>query len=833
MLPWIIAVVVVMVVGFAIGIIVYRRKRYQLVKEVVDKQRSNISRSDLQMKERIGRGASGEVFKANFRGTEVAVKKIVTATADKFVVEEFELEVAIMCGLRHPNIILFMGSCYDASAKEMLLVMEFMTRGSLHDVIHNPKIDLNFEMKVHLACQAAQGMNFLHQSSPPIIHRDLKSHNILLDDKWNARISDFGITKFKDDAKGSKSTHEKSIGTIYWSSPETLDGGFVTEKADCYSFGIVLWEIFHRKNPYQGRDPVSVAIEVIRSNLRPPMNPEVPSEMKDLICACWHQDPEKRPSFQDIMTTLRSMSMKNPTYSGVGSGMRVEAPTGLVYLVSTEVIGAYPLWEDKPKDMCEAMKLHNGLLRANVEMYRGYESQYDLHSFLIAFMTLEEAMNFCVATQVSLLHVNWPAELLKNPACAPVNGPSGNCIWKGLRVKMCIISGVPNCDLDSSTGRMLYIGPVVQKAERILRSNKGMIVVANEVVEEINKKGTRFIEQITPTKCGEISTAREAQAAIHKISIASLADRDAVSSGSSSHGNHPHILVDVEEIAIPESARRKQEIAKSEVSWVARFDEIDVKESVGKGAIGDYSRAYWKSREVVMKVFVNQKLKDDDMLRLLGDASYMSTLTHPNILGFHAVCLENNHLCMLSDFMHRGNLKAMLADSSIQLPMSRRVRIAQEIANGMAFLTGLSEPDMQKHDNLKSNNILIGKDWEVKVSDYGQSNIKDLARTMTSVGSVAWTAPEILIGEEPATPKIATFSFGVILWEILTRQIPYAGEHPIRVVTKILGGYRPPIPPGTPPLWAEIIAECLEGNPADRPSWDTIISKLSALAKIV
>lgn len=184
--------------------------------------------------------ASGEVYKAQFRGTDVAVKKIIATNVDYKALEDFEMEVAIMCGLRHPNIILFMGSCFDTTTKEMLLVMEFMTRGSLHDVLHNPKVELNYDMKIHLACQAAQGINFLHQSSPPIIHSDLKSHNILLDDKWNARISDFGITKFKNTApklkrKSSSASNSSSasIGTIFWTAPETLSGIDHSEKSDC------------------------------------------------------------------------------------------------------------------------------------------------------------------------------------------------------------------------------------------------------------------------------------------------------------------------------------------------------------------------------------------------------------------------------------------------------------------------------------------------------------------------------------------------------------------------------------------------------------------------
>lgn len=94
---------------------------------------------------------------------------------------------------------------------------------------------------------------------------------------------------------------------------------------------------------------------------------------------------------------------------------------------------------------------------------------------------------------------------------------------------------------------------------------------------------------------------------------------------------------------------------------------------------------------------------------------------------------------MVSEYMPRGNLKALLADTNVVLSLSKRVKMAHDIACGMSHLTNLADPDMQKHDNLKSNNILVGKDWEVKVADYGQSNLKELARTMTSVGSVAWT----------------------------------------------------------------------------------------------
>jgi len=99
---------------------------------------------------------------------------------------------------------------------------------------------------------------------------------------------------------------------------------------------------------------------------------------------------------------------------------------------------------------------------------------------------------------------------------------------------------------------------------------------------------------------------------------------------------------------------------------------------------------------------------------------------------------------------------------------------------------------------------------------------------MTSVGNVAWTAPEILNGI-PSTPKMAIYSFGIILWEIYTRQLPYKNEHPIRLVTRILDGYRPPVPVDCPMQYRQLIDQCVEADPLSRPPWDSIIRVLSAL----
>lgn len=101
-------------------------------------------------------------------------------------------------------------------------------------------------------------------------------------------------------------------------------------------------------------------------------------------------------------------------------------------------------------------------------------------------------------------------------------------------------------------------------------------------------------------------------------------------------------------------------------------------------------------------------------------------------------------MSVIADYMPRGNLKLMLADNSISLTLQQKLKIAMDVAKGLSYLNTHRDEDLKIHCNLKSYNILIGRDLEAKVSDYGLRHLKELARTMTSIGSVAWTGKLVL-----------------------------------------------------------------------------------------
>lgn len=157
--------------------------------------------SEIEVDERIGVGGFAIVYHGMYRGCEVAVKKLRVSRMSAKAIRDFHSEVVLMRALRHPNIVIFMGLVMDP----VCLVTEYCHNGNLFDLLHDTvdeneehyAVQIPWQRRVRIALDVARGMNFLHTSTPIIIHRDLKSLNILVDEKWTAKVSDFGLSRFK------------------------------------------------------------------------------------------------------------------------------------------------------------------------------------------------------------------------------------------------------------------------------------------------------------------------------------------------------------------------------------------------------------------------------------------------------------------------------------------------------------------------------------------------------------------------------------------------------------------------------------------------------------
>lgn len=241
----------------------------------------------------LGRGSYGFVYKAVLSdGRHVAVKRANAATIIHTNSREFEMELDILCNVRHPNVVNLLGYCSEMG--ERLLVYELMPHGTLHDHLHGGLSPLNWELRLKIAMQAAKGLEYLHKEAvPPIVHRDVKSSNILLDADMVARIADFGL--------------------LIPSERDLMED----MKSDVYNFGIILLEILSGRKSYDidftPPDIVQWAVPLIKKGkgaaiidryVALPRNVEPLLKLADMAELALREDPLQRPTISEIASWL-------------------------------------------------------------------------------------------------------------------------------------------------------------------------------------------------------------------------------------------------------------------------------------------------------------------------------------------------------------------------------------------------------------------------------------------------------------------------------------------------------------------------------------------------
>ncbi|GIL85195.1 hypothetical protein Vretimale_10814 [Volvox reticuliferus] len=262
-----------------------------------------ISPDDLQLTALIGKGASGEIYHALWRGQEVAVKKLLDGYPPHQQPQEMRTllqEMAILARARHPNIVRCYGGCLQPP--QVFLVEELLVC-SLHDFIYHPHGDHSLLKLLGLARDVAMGLAYLH---PTILHRDLKPSNILIDMNGRAKIADFGLARYK--LRTHLSTHSLEAGTTPYLPPEVFDQRVkhLTDRSDVYSLGMIMWELFTRQPPWHNMRDVAIAYNVHVNKARPPMpsKDKCPPRLARLIQACWAHRPRDRPSAAEVVKEL-------------------------------------------------------------------------------------------------------------------------------------------------------------------------------------------------------------------------------------------------------------------------------------------------------------------------------------------------------------------------------------------------------------------------------------------------------------------------------------------------------------------------------------------------
>jgi serine/threonine protein kinase len=887
----------------------YRRAKYLVARPFII-QSKDLSFSDVKL----GEGAMGEVYRGKYKGTEVVIKTTKQSIVDDIGKTTFLNELGKCIVLRHPNVVLFMG----ATLKPPALVLEYMSLGSLYDLLGNELLPpLPFDLKMKIGVQTANGMRYLHGSG--IIHGDLKSANILLDDKWNAKISDFGLSHIVNQniVNHTNASSGHTALSAYWTAPEVLiNPGAVSPESDVYSFAIVLWELLYQDRPYDRPSQV-VAAMVVDKDERPPVRHvgdeviisrdagdlSATDECVAIIEQCWHRTPSERMTFLAIgeklsmlAEMLRGSITANNSTSGRSSnnsassssssttfslsnqhsraqgrtqghafkeryalaapvpwyGNNADGSDGLAMVV-TDICNAGLLWEHTARGMRLAVQLHNEVARALLAAHGGYESvafglgrQDATHDeqtsvsnasqglLLLTFGTMHAAVEFAVEFQQALLNVEWDDTLLQCPEAATVTADDedGTVVFKGPRVRMGVHFDQARCWKDKLTGTRNYRGPGPDGAVEVTtRALPGQILLTQEALDKLESStasatgardqsytvdplhqsdGTCFY-QVVPTALAQRATMHHPR--------------------NNAFGSHVHRNNDDDDD--DDDNDRDQPVTvlgtASMCRWIINFNHVALRDKIGEGTTSEVFEARvrgYGDKELAVKRFLRQATTGESaLLQIFEESANLSRLEHPNVLRFIGICIRPPNLCIVTEYMSKGSLKRVLEDVRAEkLPWVLRLTVFCDVLRGLDYLHRMGV----LHRDLKSSNILIDDNYNACIGDLGFARVKQEGNTMTQCGTPAWTAPEVTAGQE-YNEKAEIYSTAIIMWEILTRRVPYHNLNPIQTALDVCRGTRPAVPADCPADYRGLMASAWHRKPSKRPSADEMLRQVKTM----
>ncbi|KAF4351917.1 hypothetical protein F8388_002279 [Cannabis sativa] len=292
------------------------------------KEEWEIDLSKMDVRYVVAQGTYGIVYRGTYDNQDVAVKVldwgedgIATSVETAALRASFRQEVAVWHKLDHPNVTKFVGASMGASnlkipatnssdegygshpSKACCVVVEYLAGGTLKQfLIRNTRKKLAFKVVIQLALDLSRGLSYLH--SKKIVHRDVKTENMLLDAQRNLKIADFGVARVE--AQNPRDMTGET-GTLGYMAPEVLDGKPYNRRCDVYSFGICLWEIYCCDMPYPDLSFADISSAVVRQNLRPEVPRCCPSSFVNIMRKCWDGNPDKRPEMDEVVKMLEAI----------------------------------------------------------------------------------------------------------------------------------------------------------------------------------------------------------------------------------------------------------------------------------------------------------------------------------------------------------------------------------------------------------------------------------------------------------------------------------------------------------------------------------------------
>ena len=284
-----------------------------------------INPGEITLGKQLSHAAVADVYLATWKGRSVVVKQLRLTGEAPLSRDECLREATLLHQSSHPNVVGLHG--ISDKSTEYWLVLEHVAQGALNQLLKSPQ-ELPWDMRLDMAKDMASGLDYLHTKN--ILHRDIKSPNILIDEKHRAKLADFGLAKPEDQMR----TQTNAQGTWLWCAPEVLDARKFSKYSDVYALGMVYWELSSRETPFK-QLLISGIFKAVSEGKRPEMPKNTPAPFAMLIRNCWQQQADTRPLCPEILECLHLMIRPKEPASSLSATSAAAATSASVLSASS------------------------------------------------------------------------------------------------------------------------------------------------------------------------------------------------------------------------------------------------------------------------------------------------------------------------------------------------------------------------------------------------------------------------------------------------------------------------------------------------------------------